>query len=407
MVIYAYETTSYYRRLFSDARFNPYNLEKFDEIGVLPTIDKETIENHRAEMVSKDYDLNHLVVSHTGGTSSAPTRFYIDRNCNGMRIGRQLAILEQCGYNLGDRCGLIWGAHVDLVSQKHKGSLRLRARKFASAKEVLCCNVLTEKDLDDYYYVLRDFRPKVLYGYPNAIGQFADHIQERNFDPLCMEKVICTAEQLNKNNREKIRKAFHAEVFDLYCTREHGCVAFECREHKGYHIDTGSVHLEIPHTDRDGYGPIVITDLLNHGMPLIRNRIGDIGKISDTPCGCGIPLPLLENIQGRIADNIYLEDGSKLTGVMLIDEVTDLPGIRQIQFIQKTVDVLDVQIVVDRNYQERTREIVIGNLKKLTKGLIRINVQVVGSIGNSRNSGKYPEVVSFLSPGRRDIPDAN
>ena len=46
-------------------------------------------------------------------------------------------------------------------------------------------------------------------------------------------------------------------------------------------------------------GEIVITDLNNYAMPLIRYRLGDLAVATDKICKCGRGLPLLGDIEGR------------------------------------------------------------------------------------------------------------
>ena len=49
-------------------------------------------------------------------------------------------------------------------------------------------------------------------------------------------------------------------------------------------------------------GRIVVTELVNFGMPVIRYEVGDRGVPSDRVCPCGRGLPLMESITGRTAD---------------------------------------------------------------------------------------------------------
>ncbi|PQP34058.1 hypothetical protein C6A37_09735 [Desulfobacteraceae bacterium SEEP-SAG9] len=52
-------------------------------------------------------------------------------------------------------------------------------------------------------------------------------------------------------------------------------------------------------------GKVVITDLFNKAMPLIRYEIGDMALVSEKNiCNCGNPLPLIEKYLGRDRDII-------------------------------------------------------------------------------------------------------
>ena len=45
---------------------------------------------------------------------------------------------------------------------------------------------------------------------------------------------------------------------------------------------------------------IIVTDLFNYGMPLIRYKIGDVAIVTDRKCPCGSNLPLIDKIIGEI-----------------------------------------------------------------------------------------------------------
>src|SRR5260370_22292708 len=75
-------------------------------------------------------------------------------------------------------------------------------------------------------------------------------------------------------------------------------------------------------------GRIVITDLLNLSMPLIRYEIGDVAACAeDQNCPCGRNLPLLTGVQGRTTDFLRLPDGRHISAPGLTPVVEDMtPG---------------------------------------------------------------------------------
>src|SRR5207237_7443085 len=93
-------------------------------------------------------------------------------------------------------------------------------------------------------------------------------------------------------------------------------------------------------------GSIVITDLSNFGMPLIRYQVGDVGVLSDRACPCGRGLPLLEAIEGREADYVVTADGQFVSGISLTENFAVLvPGVAQIQIVQEEVQRFLFRIV--------------------------------------------------------------
>jgi len=82
-------------------------------------------------------------------------------------------------------------------------------------------------------------------------------------------------------------------------------------------------------------GSILVTDLLNHAMPLIRYRIGDVGAWEEGTCPCGRALPRLRSVQGRVTDFLVGSDGRLVSGVFLATYVVaHRPSLGQVQIHQ-------------------------------------------------------------------------
>jgi phenylacetate-CoA ligase len=295
------------------------------------------------------------------------------------------------------RRGLIWGVHEDLPFSTLPASIKQWFRRYASSQETLGCAVLSEQLMMDYHRRLLRFQPTVLYGYPSALAQFGRFIESRRLTPMRVNTIFTTAERLAQSVRSELTRLFGGEVFNLYATREHGCIGFECEHHQGFHIDTGSVFLEIVKDGRlvpnGEHGEIVVTDLLNYGMPFIRSRIGDMGALSPNPCACGSPLPVLTGLDGRSSDLLHRPDGSVVPGLLITDLFTDLASIRFSQFVQETVDRLDVRLVVSSEFTDRIEAEVLRQVRAIMGNEITIHISIVDHIERNPRSGKFREVI--------------
>lgn len=402
ILTYAYENVPYYRKIWDVAGVHPSQLLTQSDIKKFGFIDKQTIKTHKGEMKSSAITPEHFVVSYTGGTTGTQSSFLVDKSCIAIRMGRQWGMLKNCGYTLGEHCGLIWGVHDDLP--KDSGSLKFkeRLRRFASGKEILHCAVLTTEKMSDFHSRLIRFKPTVLYGYPKAISHFAQFLIDENIPSVKVRTIICTAEKLTRKVRELIESVFGGEVFNLYCTREHGCIGFECNRHDGFHIDVGSLLLEIikngEPVKHGESGEIVITDFNNHAMPFIRNRIGDFGTLSPEACECGCSLPLLKSLEGRVTDTLFRSDGSKVDGGILTDIFIDIHEIRAMQIIQKRIDKVELKLVVTENFSDEIEGIALAELQQMLGNGMRIDVRKVDDIPRNPVSGKYQEVICRISP---------
>ena len=397
MLAHAFVTVPYYREAWSQIGFQAVPPATTEDLRRLPILTKAVIRERKEELVSGSFPRAELDLDYTGGTTGIQTSFLRNRACSVARFGRQWGILEKCGYRPGDKRGLIWGVHADLPQRGGGRSLRHWFRQYAYANSVMHCTVTTRKDLVDYHERLSKFRPAVLYGYPNAIEQFARFIQNERLAAIKVERIFCTAEKLHDHQRALLQDVFGGEVFNLYASREHGVVGFECKRHRGFHIDVGSVMVEILRDGRPAApgesGQIVITDLLNYGMPLIRYDTGDLGTAATEPCDCGCQLPTFHGLDGRVADTLYRPDGSSVEGIFLTDLFLDHDAFTQAQFVQEDVTSLDVNLVLSPKGSRDVRNKVVDEVRSIMGPDMTIRVHFVQDIPRNPRSGKFQEVV--------------
>jgi len=121
-------------------------------------------------------------------------------------------------------------------------------------------------------------------------------------------------------------------------------IACECEQHAGLHVNADGIYLEVLRPDGSPCPPgepgmIVVTDLVNRAMPIIRYQVGDTAVPTDRQCPCGRGLPLLERIEGRVADYVVTARGELVSGISLTENfAVQVPGVAQLQIVQEAVD---------------------------------------------------------------------
>jgi phenylacetate-CoA ligase len=183
-------------------------------------------------------------------------------------------------------------------------------------------------------------------------------------------------------------------VTDRYGCEEVSLIASECEKHEGMHLNIEHLYVEFIKDDGSCAAPgepgkIVVTDLMNHAMPLIRYEVEDVGVPMDRKCSCGRGLPLMESVTGRVADFLFKRDGSKVAGVSLIENtLTKIPGIDQMQIVQESIDSFVVSVVPGSDFRESTKMDLNAYFKGLFGETVTVEIQVVRAI-QSEPSGKY------------------
>ena len=174
--------------------------------------------------------------------------------------------------------------------------------------------LITEDGLRDFHARLKTFRPKVLLGYANSLKLLAQYLKSHGLAAYQPRSIVSTAEVLGPEDRALIEDVFGCRVFNRYGCREVSVIASECAEHAGMHIMAEGLCVEVVRGGRYAppgeAGAVLITDLLNLAMPLIRYRIGDVAASQAGPCSCGRGLPRLEGLQGRVTDFLVARTGA-------------------------------------------------------------------------------------------------
>jgi phenylacetate-CoA ligase len=166
-------------------------------------------------------------------------------------------------------------------------------------------------------HFMEEFNTSVIAGTPSYIYNFAhetdlsDSIKDR------MKTVLLGGEGVSRKMRRVIEDKIGGEIFLGYGLMEFGGgIGTECEEHRGYHLYT-NIYPEIidPKTgipvEKEEYGELVLTSLDREAMPLIRYRTGDITRFIEGACDCGLKLPMIDYLKGRLDDRVTLGTAEK------------------------------------------------------------------------------------------------
>jgi phenylacetate-coenzyme A ligase PaaK-like adenylate-forming protein len=151
---------------------------------------------------------------------------------------------------------------------------------------------------------LDDWQPEVLVAYPSLARILAE--AQINGQLHISPKVVLTgSEVLTELTRRLIEKAWGTKPFNQYAATETAILAAECAEHRGLHLCEDLLIVEVVDDDHKPVAPetygskLLVTVLFNQSQPLIRYELSDMVRLSATPCPCGRPFALVQDILGR------------------------------------------------------------------------------------------------------------
>lgn len=390
---YAAGNCPFYAERMKRAGINAKDVRSLADLQVLPALTKTDIQRNKDDMMAAGFPEGKRVRNQTGGSTGSPLQFYVDKERLASRMASTVRHNLWAGMRPGDWHANLWGARLDVIpnagfSARMKNALLYRRVELNTSS-------ISEQDWKGFIAGVRSKRPRFLVAYANSAVLFAEYLSQKNIQDIRFESIITTAEVLLPEQREFLERTIGGRVFDRYGCREVSIIASECEQHNGMHVNAEALLVEIASDPAvpNGSGKILVTDLLNLSMPLIRYEIGDVGRWSDLEkCGCGRGLPLLADVQGRITDFISLADGRKISGPSLTLVVADMDDVEQVQFVQKGINSIILRVVPGRGYGEQTRQELRKRLNLYLKGIAIMGIEETSSI-QSESSGKYRFVV--------------
>ena len=247
-------------------------------------------------------------------------------------------------------------------------------------------------------------RPEYLLTYPSSLAELARLSLQRGARLRGLREARAIGEALAPETRQLCRDAWGVPVSDFYSAQEAGYIALQCPRHEHYHVQSESVRVEIlDDADRPcapgQVGRVVVTDLHNFAMPLIRYELGDYAEAGE-PCGCGRGLPVLRRILGRVRNTLVTADGTRYWPSFGVRGVLEIAPVQQAQFVQKSFDLIEARIVVSAPLtQEQEKRLGERFLSRLPPGF-RIEFVYRDAIPRSAG-GKFEDFYSEVSAGSR------
>jgi phenylacetate-CoA ligase len=386
---YAYEFSPFYRRRFEAAGMRPGQILGQADFAKFPALTRDDIREHLPEIRSQCYRQDELTTAATGGTTDTPVP--IERSPDSVRekVAIQWQFNGWAGYRPGDKVFYLWGARQDYVENP---SWRWRLYDRYLMRRVWApTSLFNEAVLESYRQMMNDFRPRIVYAYPTPLALFCDYLKSCGRPYHHPVSAICTAEPLLASQRQVIEEVLGCPLFEHYGSREFGMIAAECEHHRGLHLNTAAAYVEcVPAqgADVEGVQEILVTDLLNYGMPLIRYRINDCVLPASEPCSCGRGLPLIGRIEGRTTDVFRLANGDVVPGVALTNRVLKVcPALKKTQVIQETLKDFRVRYVPGPGFDSSQLEVLKSKLMTFFPQQVNFTFEQVTDIERER-SGK-------------------
>jgi phenylacetate-CoA ligase len=334
----------------------------------------------------------------TSGSTGTSVAVVVDEEAQQFKRACTLRSDEWSGWRLGERKACVWG-NPEYLQQGWRGWLRNTLLERAAFLDTLR---MDQAAMKRFRSDLRRRPPSLLFGHAHSLYLFAEFCRAEGGAGFRPRGIVSTAMVLHDWERLAIEEVFGGKVTNRYGCEELSLIACECEQHDGLHINADSVYVEVLRPDGSPcqpgeVGAVVVTDLVNRAMPLIRYQVGDMAALSDRQCACGRGLPLLERIAGRVADYVVTPSGEMVSGISLTENFAMLvPGIAQLQIIQEQVDHFVFKIVRGTDWSPTSEHLIAQLVSKRFGAGVTYTCQFVVQIPQEP-SGKYRFCISKVA----------
>ena len=381
LLIHAFDNTTFYPEMWAKAGINSIDdIQSISDFEKLPLISKDDIAKHYQGFVAKNYANN--IKKATGGSTGQPFRFELNTDSNTRREAIMWRGYGWLGAGLGQKTLYLWGADIGQPTK-----LKVLKNNLYHAfynRKMLNSFAMNTNNMHTYIEEINNYRPTALVAYVNPLYELARFIIKYKISVFSPKTILTGAEPLHEFQREVIEKAFNCKVYNTFGCREFMLMSAECQAHKKLHIN--SDHLVVETVNNLGQsitgesGDLVVTDLYNYGMPLIRYVNGDRATLIKKPCGCENPLPIMSSIDGRKLDIIKTASGKSIPGELFPHLFKEFIGIDKFQVKQSEISSLQIRLITNKHFTEQNKDDITKEINKYAKNELQLVFDLVDDI---------------------------
>lgn len=387
---YSYEYSPYYHRILKNAcviKDDNVDLDNFDKI---PILTKDIIRREGKNLYSSNCRGRKPYKNTSGGSTGEPVKFIQDNFYWQMNVANKIYYNRMLGKEPGEKEINLWGSDRDIF--RNSQSIKTEFVNFLYNRIFLNSFFINENRLSSYVSTINSSKPSSMWVYVESIHMLARYIERNDLEVHSPRFIICTAGTLYPEIRETVERVFRCPVYNQYGSREVGPMAVECSCRQGLHSFPWSQKLEL--LGDSGFMEVVVTDLTNYSMPLIRYAIGDIGVGAEkSKCSCGRETLFFQNILGRSSDFFVTENGGWVYCQFFFHLLFFKKWVKKFQIVQKDYNLIEINMVLNGGVNSTELREVEKKIKLAMGECCKIYFNFLDEICPSK-SGKYLYFIS-------------
>jgi len=366
----------------------------YNSLHDFPVINKILIQENFNSFKSIAYLNKKQYLVSTSGSTGIPFQLFQNKNKRSRNTADVIYFSQQSGYIIGQKVYF-------LEAWRHTKKKIIKSK--IQNIEYVDISIFETRQIDVFLKRLsNNLILNNIIGLPSALEKICKHMDNQTFlesKKLKINSIITVSEYLSSYVKENLEKHFNTKVVSRYSNEEMGILAQQSNieQNNAFNINWASYYVEILKMDTNEkanlgeLGRIVITDLFNSCMPLIRYDTGDIGafEIPNTTH----KFYKLKTIEGRKMDFLYDTKGTLISPHLihnLFNKYFHL--LKQYQFIQEGENEYTVKLNIHNEFPNERK--FIEEIKKDFGNDANIKIIYVNGIP-TLSSGKQQKVLNL------------
>ena len=356
-----------------------------------PVINKQIIRDNFDDIFVKKYDINKLHSMSTSGSTGTPFTVYQNKEKRSRVLGEVIFFGELANYKFGTKQMFfrIWT----------KANMKSKLRKFLQNMMTIDISDMSDKNLEYIANTINSTKDlSCIMGYASTHAGLCKYLKKTNYKYIgnSLNCFISGSELLDEKVREDLSKIFKCKVYSRYANEENGIFGQDNGVDKTIYLNEADYYYEFLKLDSDvpakegELSRIVVTDLYNHSMPMIRYDTGDLA-IYDEKNG----KKYIKEIYGRIRDLIYDTSGNSISPATIS---VNMWGVKVNQYKFQQIDANKYNFIINLGtvQKEQIEKIIIEKFQKVLGNDAIITFKYVDEIP-TLSSGKWKTVENLMN----------
>ena len=357
------------------------------DINDWPVTNKMTYRDDYNKSISSKFEKDSLIQMSTSGSTGTPFVCYQDIDKKKHVNAETMFYNGNIGFKIGRR--IIYFRSV--VSEVQKSALQ----QFSQNIYVVNCNDFSDEKMREKVALIVTLSHRsgaMLMGNASIFEAFHQYFERNGYDEAKRANVYgvaCGSEMLHNATRESMEKAFGCKCVSRYSNEENGFLGQDKEENNVFYLNRADYYVEVLKMDSDEpaedgeVGRIVLTDLFNYAMPMIRYDTGDVGAYIYKE---NIGRKVIGSFGGRKVDTVTNSKGDFISPYSVSNAMWHFKDVYQYQFIQK--DIGRYEIIINIGSGSLDEDLLIKDFQ-----------QILGS--DAQIIIKYTDDIPVLASGKR------